>query len=129
VFDRSEKFVTGTPAVSVQRSGALALNAAAYRELGEPDHVELLYDRARELVGIRRAHAITTTAIQVMLTRGRPAPAVVSGGMFLKRFGLQHLLGFRWQATMDDGVLCLNVGVPGTPIRPGPQPSNRSSEE
>lgn len=129
VFDRAERSVGDAPAVSIQRRGILALNAAAYHALGDPDRVELLYDRGERLIGIRPGYAVGSTTLPVTLqSNGRPTPAHVSGGLFLKRFGLQDLVGFRWPATAVDGVLCLDVSQPGVPIRRGPQRDDGRSD-
>src|SRR4051794_9118983 len=65
VFRRQASLVAHELAVTVQRHGLLALNPAAYTELGAPEAVELLYARRERLIGLRAAAASTPDAYRV----------------------------------------------------------------
>lgn len=55
VFDRKSKPVATQPLVTLQASGTFSMNRAAYEALGNPEAVDLLYDREERVVGFRAA--------------------------------------------------------------------------
>ena len=53
IYKRQRAPASIEPAVTIQKRGTFSLNSAAYAVLGSPKAVELLYDRERELIGLR----------------------------------------------------------------------------
>jgi hypothetical protein len=53
--ERVVRLVSSDPAISVYKGGNVRWNQAAHSALGEPLYVELLVDRERKLLGIRRS--------------------------------------------------------------------------
>lgn len=106
------------PAVTIQKRGVLSINASAYQELGRPTAVELLFDREERIIGIRPSLA-ATGGLQVWFPSGKTAPAQVSAGRFFKYFGIGIESTLRHPAVMDDGVLCVDLDEPGTPVGRG----------
>jgi hypothetical protein len=109
VFDRQvAEQDAATPKISIQRSGSLSINRAAYRDLGEPEAVELLYDRERSLMGLRYANPAERTAYTVrMNTKG--STYLISAAAFLKHYGIDSSKARRWVATRQDKVLCVDI--------------------
>ena len=53
VFDRRSIPYMKRPQASIQAGGAMSLNAAAHKALGEPAMVELLYGKGQNIIAIR----------------------------------------------------------------------------
>jgi hypothetical protein len=126
-FDRSVLPFAGEPHVTIQRRGTLTLNAAAWAALGSPAAVELLYDAAAGLLGLRPAASdLPHVAFVRRSTRSAAGPWVVSAMAFVHHYGIDTSSARRWAARLVDGVLCVPVGEPGTVVsRPARTPTRR----
>ncbi|MGI8680221.1 MAG: hypothetical protein ACR2LX_16355 [Jatrophihabitans sp.] len=112
-----------TPTVTVQRRGTLSLNKAAQVRLGCPVAVELLYDQAARVVGLRAVSATARHGYSLRsCTRGDAGPFVVSAMAFLHFYDIAPDRTLRWDATLVDDVLCIYLDGPATPVT-----SNRAS--
>jgi hypothetical protein len=97
-FMRNRMASTQTPAVTLQKRGALSLNIAAFEALGSPKHVVLLYDREKKCIGIRKASAATPHAYVVRGVGNNQAMHVVAGKAFLSYYGSPRDVARRWPA-------------------------------
>lgn len=111
-FKRQRSKPGSGPEVTIQRRGTFSLNAQAYEGLGEPEAVELLYDREDRLIGVRKVSPDTRHAYAVRpLNRGRTW--LFSGQAFLKWYGIESPVARRWAVTFEDGTLILDLKQPG----------------
>lgn len=107
---------TGEPAVTIQKRGALSLNAAAYEAVGSPKHVTLHYDRENELMGIQKASSATPHAYAVRGVGNNEATRVVSGKAFLSYYGIPRGTARRWIATVQNDMLVIDLKQPGAEV-------------
>lgn len=123
-FTRRLVPLSKNPRLTIQKRGAISLNSAAYVALGSPAAVELLFDRQRCVVGLRPVDPRCEHAYPVRPTGGHgSAPFVVSALAFLRYYEINRDASRRWDAYLDDGILCADVGAIGTPVtsnRAGP---------
>lgn len=106
----------GEPLVTIQRRGALSLNAAAYAALGSPAGLELLYDSGKRRIGLRAADPRLPHAHLVRASTTSPAgPFIVSATAFLNYYDVDTSVALRWPAHLDDGVLCIDLRTDGMP--------------
>ena len=107
-FTRRATPVVFQPIVTFQRRGVLALNRAAYEALGEPVAVELLYDRGRQLVGVRPVDPKAAHAYRV---RKQPDSAtyLVAAKSFMQFYGIPNDQARRYEAALLDGVLIADL--------------------
>jgi hypothetical protein len=109
VFDKRTVLAPAEPLVTIQKRGFISLNHAAFRALGEPKAVELLYDQAKKVVGLRTAGPGIPTAYPVRPnTKG--TSYIVSGMAFTKHYGIDTTVARRWPAQMKSSVLCVDIG-------------------
>ena len=113
VFTKGMVPVPKEPMVTLQKHGVLSLNAAAVAALGSPAAVELLYDRAEQIIGLRPAEAGAPNAYPVWSGKGS-APAQVSAAAFTRYYEIRTGLARRRVAVMNDGVLCIDLKQLGT---------------
>lgn len=121
VFDKRAIPYVKRPQITIQAAGGISFNAAAHRALGEPEAVELLYDRKQRVIGFR---AVALEAPQAYPLRRMGATAtsfLVAGRAFLIFFEIPFGTSVRHEAEMVDGVLTVDLKKPGKEA-----PSNRT---
>lgn len=101
--------LTKAPTVTVQKRGILSLNKAAHVAMGEPATVELLFDKAEQIIGMRglsteKAHAYPVRGV------GKDATTfIVAGTAFTKYYEINTDVSRRFAAEMVRDVLCINL--------------------
>ena len=115
-FRRSLVPLRSKPAVTIHVRGTVSLNASAVAALGSPAAVELLYDKVLRIVGFRATDPKKDTAHALRPTADGTGPSVVSALTFLRFHDLQPAVSRRWEAYLDDGVLCVDLRLPGVPV-------------
>ena len=109
--------------------GQLSLNDAAFAGLGSPEAVELMYSSSDRLIGIRpvdpaEPHAyVPRTAAK---NKGR-GPHIISGAAFFSHFDVKVEQTTRYMATIEGGVLIVDLKTPGTPVAAGQGSSEAGS--
>lgn len=112
VFDKRTAPLVKRPEVTVQAKGTLSMNASAYHALGEPKAVELLYDPAETVIGIRPVPEDEPHAYPI-----RPVASgstyVISGSAFFAWFEIPLVAPRRRDVAVDQGVLIIDLKDPG----------------
>jgi hypothetical protein len=116
------------PFVTIQKRGTLSLNLSAYSAIGSPDSVELLYDPALRIVGLRPVDPKLDTAYRVRVTTGGSGPFLISATTFLRFHEIASSVSMRWPVYVDAGVLCLDLKKPGVPVTSNRAKTGRSAE-
>lgn len=111
VFTPQAAAESGPAFVSVQKQGIIAFNRAAFAALGEPEAVELLFDRDRSLVGLRAAEESVPHALRVR-TSSAGGTYVVSAARFVKHYDIPNDVGRRWAAQTEGDVLFVDISQP-----------------
>lgn len=96
------------PTVTITARGHLTLSRGALDALGDPEMVDLLFDRAERRIGIRRSE--NPDAYRVSKTRGITCTA------FAKVFEIDIQQARRRPATVQEGMLVVDVNDPGTVV-------------
>lgn len=105
------------PYVTMQKRGVISMNAAAHAAMGNPKAVELLYDSDEKVIGLRPAEESSEHAYPVRGTASHSdSTFMVSGTAFTKYYGIDTSVSVRRSASIQDGILCIDLKDPGTPI-------------
>lgn len=116
-FNRRMVPLKSVPHVTIQKRGTLSLNRSAYVALESPDAVELLYDRDERVIGLRPVPASDKDASHVRASAPSDrGPWVVSAMAFTKFYDIDTSTTMRWEAYLDDGVLCVDLRTEGVPV-------------
>lgn len=116
-FTKSLVPLAATPRVTVQKRGTITLNTAACAALGWPEAVELLYDRDAQVIGLRPVPVSAPNAAFVRpTTKSGRGPYVISAMAFLRYYQIDTQVARRWSATVEDGVLCIDLRGCGTEV-------------
>jgi hypothetical protein len=114
VFETYEKGATKAPTwpeVTLLRKGSMHLNSEARRLLGDTDFVELLFDREREVIGLRPSRPDSTNAYK--LSGVRDVLWTISLISFLKFYDIDVTESRRRIPTLEKEILCVNLREPG----------------
>lgn len=117
VFTRRMTPSSSAPLVTIQKRGTISLNKASFDALGAPATVELLYDRAARIVGLRPAQPDSGHAYPLRPAAGvGHGPYIVSAIAFTKFYKITTDRSLRWPAYLVDGVLCVELDSTATPV-------------
>lgn len=102
------------PFVTIQKRGTMSFNKAAHVALGSPEAVELLYDKADNVMGIRSVDPSAAHAYP-MRPQGNKSegPFIVSGAAFMKYYGVKTEVARRFYAEIEEGVLIIDLNSEG----------------
>ncbi|HEX3359599.1 MAG TPA: hypothetical protein VHS74_01290 [Solirubrobacterales bacterium] len=115
-FKRQRAIQTTEPAVTIQKRGTFSLNSPAFEALGNPEYLELLYDRQERLIGLRKADSSVPHAYLVRPLGKGGTTQMVSGTAFLAYYGIEFDTARRWIAQLQDDVLVIDLKEPGVEV-------------
>lgn len=116
-FSRRMLPLKNEPHVTIHKRGTIALNRSAFASLDSPDAVELLYDRERNIMGLRPIDPKANNSYYVR--RSSPSasgPWLISAMAFTKFYDIDTSVSLRWAPYLDAGVLCVNLSAAGTAV-------------
>ena len=126
---KRQRLKPGTdPLVTIQKKGVLSLNRAAYGALGDPEAVELLYDREARLVAIRKVDSSVEHAYAIR-TFGKGGTWLVSGTAFTNYYDIDTSVPTRRVGKMQDDMLVIDLNDPGTPAMSNRGSRSRKSDD
>lgn len=123
VFKKSSAPLAKVPSVTIQRRGLISMNRSAYALIGDPEAIELLFDREERIVGLRPAELTDPNAYPVRPQgSGDTGPLLIAGQMFTKYYGIETDQAIRYvNPSMTEGILCIDLKSEGQLVT-----SNRS---
>ncbi len=97
------------PYITIQKRGTMSINRASYELLGEPEAVELLFDRSDEVMGLRKVDRSSAHAYPLRGSGSRQSSFMLSGMAFTKYYGIDTSVARRYVAVLEAGVLQANL--------------------
>ena len=96
--------------VTLNKRGAFSLNHATYDALGQPSYVEMLYDRADRVIGLRPVPEATKHAYPVR-KQGNAKSYLVGATAFCRNYELDTVDGVIefFEPKIEDGILILEL--------------------
>ena len=95
-------------AVTIHRRGLVSVNRAAHVALGEPEAVELLYDRDERVMGMRGVSGEVRHAYPLRRQRATSS-LLVSGRAFTTCYGIPTDAAHRYRAQMLGDILAVDL--------------------
>ena len=108
-FDKSAAVASPHPRVSIQKGGMFSFNRAAFDLMGGPEAVVLLFDADTERVAFRPTEAKRARSFPVRPQGKNGATFMVAGRLFAKHHGLDTSEARRYEPTMEDGLLIVDL--------------------
>lgn len=126
VFDKRAATTNPNPMVTIQRGGHFSLNKAAYRAMGEPETVEILFSRANKVIGFRPVSPTSPRGFPVK-PQGKSSPTtfMIAGQAFAKHYELDVSTARRYGVEVKDSILLLNLNSPSIDVT-GPRSAMKS---
>lgn len=117
------------PYVTIQKRGTMSFNAAAHAALGNPEAVELLYDRDERIIGVRSVDPGVEHAYPLRSPSKRDMSFILSGTAFTKYYEIDTSVSTRYPAYMDGDVLCIDLKQEGTVVTSNRSGTGRAKSE
>jgi|SRR5260370_38443004 len=108
VFDKYHSRSVKEIFVTIQRRGNFSLNRAAFQALGSPQFIELLFNRAKHLIGFRPTDSANGRAIPIR-KQGSSDSYMIAGLTFTKEYEIDTSVARRYTAKMQDHMLVVDL--------------------
>lgn len=111
VYKKGSAPTSSVPAVTIQKRGNISLNKAAYKLMGSPEGVELLWDAENRTIGLRGAALTSPNAYPArpQSSNSDRGPYLIAGAMFMRYIGEDVSVARRWVPELVDDILCVNL--------------------
>jgi hypothetical protein len=93
------------PEVTIKKGGEFSLNERAFKALGEPTSVKLLYHRDKGLIALR---ADGDTPVR---QRGKSTVYQVAGRAFVNHYGIDASRARKYKATLQEDMLVIDLAM------------------
>ena len=120
--------LTKSPFVTLQKRGTMSFNKSAHVAMGSPEAIELMYDAEEQVIGVRGVDPRAEHAYPIRETNNSTS-FVVSGRAFTQYYHIDTDVSRRYPAEINDGVLCIDLKVPGTEVTARRKDSVKAAEE
>jgi hypothetical protein len=126
VFKRQRAPQAREPYVTLHRRGTIALNVPAWEALGSPESVELLFDRERSVMALRRADEAANHAYRLRQNGTSASSYVLSGTAFFQYYEIPLVSeARRLSAQLEDGMVVVDLTQKGESAHP-PRPPQKA---
>lgn len=127
VFDKRMAPLAKAPSITMQRRGIFSINKAAHKLIGEPESVELLFDKEAQVIAMRRSNESHAYVIRKQTARDA-GQVILSATAFTQYFDIDTSVSRRFKPYVDADMLCIDLKGPSTEVR-GNRTKRETSEE
>ena len=127
VFDKRMAPLAKAPSITMQRRGIFSINTAAHKLIGEPESVELLFDKEAQVIAMRRSNESHAYVIRKQTARDA-GQVILSATAFTQYFDIDTSVSRRFKPYVDADMLCIDLKGPSTEVR-GNRTKRETSEE
>lgn len=108
VFDKRMAPLAKAPSVTIQKRGIFSINKAAHKLIGEPETLELLYDRDEQVIALRSSSAAHAYKLRPQSARDT-GQVVLAATAFTLYFDIDTTVSRRWTPYEKDEMLCIDL--------------------
>ncbi len=112
-FDQYHSRSVKTLFITIQRRGNFSLNRAAYKALGEPEAVKMLFNRSKRQIGFRKADSNVSRSTPVR-RQHQSESFLIAGLTFCKEYDIDTTTARRYVGKIQDGILIVDLNEPST---------------
>lgn len=118
VFDKRKSPLAKAPSVTIMKRGTVSMTRAAHALLENAETVELLFDRDRNVIGMRPAAEDSPHAyvLRSQSPTKQTGPLILSGTAFTQFYGIDTTTSRRFTPHMEDGILVIDLNGPSVEI-------------
>lgn len=126
-FDQYHSRSVKTLFVTIQRRGNFSLNRAAFKALGEPKAVKMLFNRSKRQIGFRPTTPDDFRSVPVR-RQGHSNSYMIAGLTFCKEYDIDTATARRYKVEVQQGILIIDLNASSTDAT-GPRFRNDVSED
>ncbi|MHC5559299.1 hypothetical protein [Kocuria sp. U4B] len=106
------------PSVTIEKRGVISLNKVAHDLVDNAKTVELLYDRARQVIAVCATDDSPPPPAYAVRRGSKRAfdQAIISTPAFTAHYGIDTTTIRRWKPFVEDSMLCVGLTEEGTVI-------------
>lgn len=123
VFDKRMAPLAKAPSVTIQKRGIFSINRAAHKLIGEPETVELLFDKENQVIALRPSKEPHAYSIRPQSSRDT-GQVILSATAFTQYYDIDTSVSRRYKPYEQDGMLCIDLAGSSTVVR-----GNRAKRE
>lgn len=116
VFDKRMAPLAKAPSVTIQKRGIFSINKAAHKLIGEPDTVELLFDKDEQVIALRPSSEAHAYKVRPQSDRDT-GQVILAATAFTQYFGIDTSVSRRWTPYEQDGMLCIDLQGKSVEVR------------
>lgn len=116
VFDKRMSPLAKAPSVTIQKRGIFSINKAAHRLIGEPETLELLFDKEDQVIALRSSSEAHAYKLRPQSARDT-GQVVLAATAFTQYFDIDTTVSRRWTPYEQDGMLCIDLKGKSVEVR------------
>lgn len=116
------------PEVTVLARGTVSMNRAAAEALNFPEAVEFLFSAQDRVMGIRAAERASPRSF-ALSPHGKGSIYQTSGKSFIERYRIPHEKSTRYKATVEEGMLLVDLKQGGVDVSLPPRGERNNRKE
>lgn len=116
VFDKRMAPLAKAPSVTIQKRGIFSINKAAHKLIGEPETVELLFDKDANIIALRASNELHAYTIRPQSAR-ETGQVILSATAFTQYYDVDTSVSRRYKPYVEDGMLCIDLNGPSVEVR------------
>ena len=122
VFNKRMAPLAKAPSITIQKRGTMSINKAAHKLAGEPESVELLFDKDAEIIAMRPSTEAHAYALRAQSAR-ETGQMILSAAAFTQYYDIDTSVSRRYKPYEQDGMLCIDLNSDSVVVR-----GNRSKD-
>jgi hypothetical protein len=115
VFDKRNAPLAKAPSITIQKRGIFSINRAAHKLIGQPESVELLYDKQAEIIAMRPSGESHAYTIRPQTARDT-GQVILSATAFTQYYDIDTIVSRRYKPYEQDGMLCIDLRGPSVEV-------------
>lgn len=116
VFDKRMAPLAKAPSVTIQKRGIFSINRVAHKLIGEPETVELLFDKERKVIALRPSKEPHAYSIRPQASR-ESGQVILSATAFTQYYDIDTSVSRRYKPYEQNGMLCIDLNGPSVEVR------------
>lgn len=116
VFDKRMAPLAKAPSITIQKRGIFSINKTAHKLIGEPETVELLFNKDEQIIALRPSTEAHAYAMRSPSSRANTGQSVMSATAFTQYYDIDTSVSRRYTPYEKDGMLCIDLQGPNVKI-------------
>ncbi|WP_144721717.1 hypothetical protein [Agrococcus jejuensis] len=117
VFDKRMAPLAKAPSITIQKKGIFSINRAAHKLIGEPETVELLFDKDAKIIAMKPSSESHAYNIRPQASSSENGQMILSASAFTQFYDVDTEVSRRYKPYEQDGMLCIDLRGPSVAVK------------